>query len=478
MMKTLNLKYIFLSVAILFTVYLPAQNAVNGFINNNLLQYANVSLVISDVQSGKMLYEHRPNHATIPASIMKLVTTATALELLGPDFSFQTRIEMDERPNSENVLNGNIYVRGSGDPTLGSAFLGNKNFLNEWVAAVKKAGIKTIEGNIIIDESLFDDEGVNPKWLWEDVGNYYASGVYGISYFDNTYALLMRSGAENTKPEILSVSPKIDGLNFNNSLIASRNGGNNAYIHGAPHNNTRLIYGSVPPNRELIVIKGDIPDPGKLLEDHFIAKLKENGIEVKKTTITNASFSTSPIWIHTHFSPKLKDIITEINYKSNNHYAEHVFLYLALRNSVKATSKEAVNVVRNFWRAKGLPVDQLFMCDGSGLSPTNAVSADFLVQMLNYMQNTSTNAAVFKASIPVAGLHGTVSDFLKKTPLERKVYAKSGTISRVKTFAGYMDLNGKTYSFAVIVNNPNGRLSAATAKIEEFLVNASKEIQQ
>ncbi|MFT3753018.1 MAG: D-alanyl-D-alanine carboxypeptidase [Paludibacter sp.] len=177
-----------------------AGNPVDDFAKSPLLENANVSLLVSDANTGQALYQFRPKSLATPASTMKLVTTATALELLGPDFCFETKLEIDGKVSADSILAGNLYIHGGGDPTLGSEKLGEKDFFPQWIQAVKNAGIKKITGQIIADATLFDDEGVNPRWTWEDMGNYYAAGAYGISYMDNTYKLVLQSGQEGTTP--------------------------------------------------------------------------------------------------------------------------------------------------------------------------------------------------------------------------------------------------------------------------------------
>ena len=203
---------------LLLSILAAAKNPVEDFINNPLLENANISLLVKDLSTNKTIYQFRSNNSTIPASTMKLVTTATALELLGPKFCFETKLEIDGTLNSNGVLNGNLYIRGGGDPTLGSEHLGDKDFLTKWVEKIQQIGIKKINGQIIADGTLYDDLGVNPKWTWEDIGNYYAAGAYGISYMDNTYQLVLRSGAEGTTPEILRVIPEMPLLSFENHL--------------------------------------------------------------------------------------------------------------------------------------------------------------------------------------------------------------------------------------------------------------------
>ena len=468
-------KIIVIFSTLLLTVQLFAKNPVDDFSNNKMLENASVSLLVKDLGTNQPIYQYRPKTSIIPASTLKLVTTATALELLGPNFHFETKLEIDGTINADSVLNGNLYIRGGGDPTLGSDCFKTADFLKSWVEAVKNAGIRKINGKIIADASIFDDEGVNPKWTWEDIGNYYAAGAYGISYLDNTFRLTLRSDIIGSKPEITKTTPEIPGLIIDNQLRSTKIGFDSAYFYGAPHSNTRSIYGEIPAFRTAFVVKGDIPNPGLLLAQHLNDRLRQSGIIITLPPTDKDGVSTNRRVIYTHDSPPLSAIITEINIHSNNLYAEHLFRYLALKKFHAGSSTGAVQVIKSFWKSKGLPVEQLFMYDGSGLSPVNAVSANFFVELLTYMKTMSKYSDVFFNSLPIAGESGTLSGLLKNTPLQGKVHAKSGTISRVKCYAGYIEIKGKNYVFALMVNNANGSSKAVTAKIEEFLLSLNAE---
>ena len=473
MMKKLN----FIIALLLFSILTFAKSPLDGLVNNSLLQNANISLLVRDVATNTTVCEYHSKNSVVPASTMKLVTTATALELLGADFRFQTRLEVDGKVTADGVLNGNLYIRGGGDPTLGSEKLGDTTFLVKWVEAIKNRGIRKINGRVIADAGLFDDEGVNPKWTWEDMGNYYAAGIYGISYLDNTYRLVLRSGSVGTTPTVLRVVPEIANLKIDNRLMSSSISFDSAYFYGAPHSDYRTVTGEIPANRAEFVTKGDIPNPALLLAQHFSDRLIQNDVAVRDLPTDSIDRASERTTIYTHDSPPLSEIITETNVRSNNLYAECVFKYLALQNKAVATNAEAVQVIKAFWKSKGLSVDQLFMYDGSGLSPSDAVSAQFFVELLSYMQTKSLNKDVFFRSLPVAGENGTLKSFLLKTPLQGKVHAKSGTISRVKSYAGYIDNKGKQLVFALLINNPNGSSKAVTRKMEEFLLQVSAGIK-
>jgi len=457
-----------------FVLSVAAVNPVKVFTDNDLLRNANVSITVKDLNTNKIKQSFRSKSATIPASTLKLVTTATALELLGPEFRFNTKLEIEGEISSDSILNGNLYIRGGGDPTLGSEILGDSDFLSTWVENVRKAGIKRINGSIVADANLYDTEGVNPKWLWEDLGNYYAAGAYGISYKDNTYILKLHSGAVGTTPELLKITPEIPGMQFKIYLKSSTITSDSAYIHGEPYSDFRSVYGAIPANKAVFEVKGDIPRPGLLLAQDFTKKLIQNGFSVRDAATDNVTTSRKCTVIYSYRSPELRDIIREINVNSNNHYAEQVFRYLSLQNDSVASSRGAVAVIKNFWKSQLLPVDELFMYDGSGLSPVDAVSSNFMVNLLAYMEKSRYNAD-FKASLAVAGINGTLTSFLKNTALQGKVQAKSGSIHRVKCYAGYINTDKKKYAFSIMVNNPNAATSSSTTKkMEEFLLSVSK----
>ena len=460
-----------------------AETPIERFTTSPLLKNANVSVMIKNLETGKITSAYRPENVAIPASTLKLVTTASALEMLGADFRFQTKLEIDGELSPKGILNGNLFILGGGDPTLGSKYIGDPDFLTKWVNAVKNAGINKINGRIIADESLYEDEGVNPHWTWEDLGNYYAAGAYGISYLDNTFALILNSGAVGTTPKIIRTEPEMSFLNIDNHLISSTIDFDSAYFHGAPHSNLRVLRGEIPANRREFSVKGDIPNPGLLLVEHFQNELIKNGITICQPPANIIQNTTVRKLIFSQDSPPLKDIITQTNIHSINLFAESIFRYLALKHASVASTRNAITEMRNFLISKGFPVDELFLNDGCGLSATDAVSANFLVKILEYMKTKSQNRIEFYNSLPIAGENGTLKKFLAGTHLQGKVHAKSGTISGVKTYAGYVESNSKTYAFAILVNHAYGSSKRVTTAIEDLLLktfplNSKNKIKQ
>lgn len=436
---------------------------VNDFIKKPNLKHANIGIKVIEVSSGTVICSYNDQLSLCPASCMKLVSSAAALEFLGQDFTYKTVLFTDGTVDPQGVLQGNIYIKGVGDPTLGSEFIDKepKGFLNQWIADMKKSGIKSVNGKVIALDNLFGYEGVSSRWLWADIGNYYAPGIYGISVFDNMYRLTLKSEISGTKPEIVAWEPPEVPLKFDNNLKAVPDNVDNAYIYGEPFNPERRIFGTIPRNNPSFVIKGDIPDPGLFLASYFTLMLEESGIRIlekaSSSRIENITPKEKKILSRT-ISPDLSKIIQVVNFRSNNHYAEHLFRKIGSEDKV-----------REFWKSKSLDTDGLFMYDGSGLSPVNAVSVDFLTSLLRYMAIKSKYAEVFYQSLPCAGKEGTVKGFLKDTFLEGNARIKSGSMGGVMSYSGYVIRDGEKYAFSVIVNKFNGSQSTVRRQIEQLL---------
>ena len=433
------------------------------FLNNKNLARAAVSFKAIDLNTRKVIVSYNENMSLTPASNMKIVTTATALEVLGSRFCFETPLFYDGFIQ-ESTLYGNLYVKGTGDPTLASEFTPNdkENFLKEWLYAVKRVGIRKVAGNIVVLDQLFGYEGVSPKWLWEDMGNYYAPGIYGISVFDNMYRVYLQSSSLNSETTVLYTEPFVNNLQLTNEIKASGDSSDDAFVFGLPFANEMRLYGTIPVYQSSFVVKGAIPDPGLFLAQYFCDYLRKNGITTEGEATTYRLYLATPAGeklINTIRSVDLTSIVKTINVKSNNHYTEHLYKVLTILDSID---------IPEFWRRKGLDSDALIMYDGSGISPQNAVSAGFLIDLLIYMDKQSKNSDAFYQSLPVAGRDGTVAFFLKNTSLAGKARLKSGSISNVQSYSGYIENRGRRYAVSLIINNFNGKRNELRKEIEQL----------
>jgi len=446
-------------------LYAQTPPALAKFLNNKNLAHASVSLKAIDLNTKKVIVSYNENQSLTPASNLKLVTTATALETLGSRFCFETPLLYDGFIQND-TLQGNLYIKGSGDPTLGSEYTSDdrEKFLKEWLNAINHAGIRNIAGNIIALDQLFGYEGVSPKWLLEDAGNYYAPGIYGISVFDDMYRVYLQSFAPDSLTKILYTEPKLNNLQLTNEIKASSDSSDNSWVSSLPFSNEVRLYGTIPANRSSFAAKGAIPDPGLFLANYFRDYLQKNGITIEGTATTyrlNPVIPAETKLLSINRSVDLASIVKATNVWSDNQFAEHLYKVLTVLDSVD---------IPEYWRKKGLDSDALFMHDGSGTSPQDAVSTGFLIDLLTYMYKQSENSGVFYHSLPVAGKDGTVASLLKNTSLEGKARLKSGSLSNVQSFSGYIESKGKLYAVSLIINNFTGKRRELKKEIEQLFV--------
>lgn len=438
-------------------------------------QQANISVQVKNLNTGATVESHRPNNVVPPASVMKLLTTGCALELLGPSFRFATYLEYTGTLKN-GVLDGNLYIRGEGDPSLGDK--GNRAFLQKWTRAIRNAGIREIKGEVIADMSAFDADATNPAWIWEDCGNYYAPGVFAVNYYGNTMNITLKSGPIGTIANVIGTEPKVAELRIINHIRCTDITHDGAFVHGLPYSQERYLCGSVPSNLGTFGVKGDLPNPGLLLAQHLTESLRNAGIVVRN----EASYIAEPAKptrtpIYTHYSDSLGAIIAETNIHSNNLYAESIFRHLGLRFGQPGTINNSCRVISEFWQKRGVSMAGTLIKDGCGLAPQDAVSAETFVQLLTYMSK-SPDFDVWFASLPISGETGTLRSLGAKTCIHGKVHAKSGTISGTKNFAGYMDLpNGERLVFAILINSAQGKARLVQTVIEKYLIDVYQSYQ-
>ncbi|WP_099463852.1 D-alanyl-D-alanine carboxypeptidase/D-alanyl-D-alanine endopeptidase [Parabacteroides provencensis] len=461
----------------------PSQ-PVKQLLRNPYMKGATFSLVVKDLQDGKIVHSYEEDRQVSPASVMKTVSTATALEILGEDYRFPTSLEYDGTIEN-GVLKGNLYIKGSGDPSLGSSHFGQEanSFLPAWINAIYKAGIRKIEGAVISDESIFDSEGSSIKWLREDMGNYYAPGSYGISIFDNMYRLSFKTGLAGSKPVLVDSDPDVSYIRFHNYMTASPVSSDSAYIIGAPFSPERYLYGVLPANRDRYQLKGDIPDPALFMAQYLTDVLGNEGIMVSGTPSCYRIEKEEDRWkgnaektvIVTTYSPALAEIASVTNHVSHNLFADALLKTVGLqykpkKNEVISSFKRGVRVAKEYWEKKGIDTFPLWMYDGSGLAPADKVSARFITDMLVYMATKSGVSDAFIASLPQPGLEGSVRNFLKGSKLQGKSRLKSGGITRVRSYAGYVTVGGKKYAVAVFSNNYSCNMGQMTKELERLLL--------
>ncbi len=444
--------------------------SVNFLTSHPLTGQANMSVLVQNLNTGEVIDSYRPEHVVPPASVMKLLTTGAALETMGPGFRFPTILEYTGTIEN-GVLHGDLYIKGSCDPSLG--WKGRTAFLDKWIKAIREAGIQKIDGAVIADMTMLDGEAQNPNWLCEDAGNYYAPGIFALNYYGNTMNIVLQSGEPGSVAKVLKTEPAVEDVYFINHIRCDKITYDGAFVSGLPYSRERYLTGAVPSNLGTFGVKGDLPNPGLLLARHLTNRLREAGITVKRDATYIADFNPltpARTVIYTHYSEPLSEIIKETNVNSNNLYAEALFRYLGTRYTLPGTIHNSQDLLRDYWRRRGVTIQNAIIKDGCGLAPQDAVSAKTFVQLLTIMSR-SENKEAWLASLPISGQSGTLKSLCPQTELEGRIHAKSGTIAGTKNFAGYIDMpNGDTWVFAILINSAPGKAKNVQTVIQQYLL--------
>ncbi|MGD9929508.1 MAG: D-alanyl-D-alanine carboxypeptidase/D-alanyl-D-alanine-endopeptidase [Mangrovibacterium sp.] len=456
---------------------MPLSHFFSRWANQEILEHASIALYVQDAKTGEVVLQSTPQVSLVPASTLKLPTTAAALELLGPDYRFETRLAYSGYLQNDTLF-GDLHILGGGDPALGSMYFKEhylkKHFQDTWVKALKDLNVRHITGKLVADASIYDDQFIPNTWIWEDLGNYYGAGPCGLSVYDNLYEIHLSSPATAGKTtKFLSTKPHIPGLELDNRVLSADDPRDQAYVFGGPMTNQRTIRGTIPKGKADFVVKASIPNPPYLLGWQLKNKLTEAGIQVRGEVDVKLKAETKEEErlkvITKTVSPPLSDIVSVTNHESVNLFAEHLLKHLAYLKTGQGSTKEGIEVVTYFWKEKGIDTHGLYLADGSGLSHFNAMTAEQMVQVLHYMKTESAAGSYLFQSLPTVP-NGTLWYFRPELFPRNTLLAKSGSMTRVRCFAGQLTtITGRELLFAVFVNNFSCTQRQAIQAIEELL---------
>jgi serine-type D-Ala-D-Ala carboxypeptidase/endopeptidase (penicillin-binding protein 4) len=440
------------------------------------LRGASLGIYVAPATGGPALLSLNENLSLAPASVFKLFTTGAALSLLGGGYQFRTYLEYSGQIDPAGTLQGDLYVRGGGDPSLAADE--PEKLLAEWVGLVQKAGIKKINGAVVADGSLLSADHTPGSWAWVDLANYYGAGASGLSYRHNQVDVVFRPGTKPGQPtQLLRTDPPVPGLRLINEVRTGEPGsGDQAYLYGGPYTYHRYVRGTLPPGSREFRVRGALPDAEWQLAHELAQALLRKGMTCTKSPTTvrllASQGQTAPRQrkvLSFRLSPPLRELVKTTNVKSFNLYAESFFRFLGYHQHGSGTTEHGAKAVTEFWQAKGLATPGLFMEDGSGLSRFNAATPWQVGQVLRIMRAQPTFSD-FYFSLPVVGKTGTVAKFAKNTPAANNARLKSGYLTRVKTYAGYLDLaSGQRLLLVLMVNNYAGEDELMTQRLEKIV---------
>lgn len=411
------------------------------------------------------LFAYQEHTRLTPASTLKLLTTAAALETFGPDHRFETRLYATTVPDETGLLQGSLYIQGGGDPTLGSTRVAGgetwQTVLDKWARAIEQAGITRIDGNIYADVSAFEGPSITPKVNWENMGNYFAAPVSPLCFHDNLFEIYFKPQPRaNSATEISHTLPEIPHLHIQNFVTTDgKSKKDNAYVYGAPGQYDLKIFGTIPTNLMGFSIKAALPDPALFAAQALQTTLSKRGITVtgQARTTDIAPQYTDMHLLHTYYSPRLKDIITIVNKRSFNLYADMLLRHLALHAGKKASAQNGVEALKDFLHKNNIATSKdVVLYDGSGLARDNLLTPQTLLNVLVFMSNSPHFAAYYQ-SLATPDDRGDLlllRRFLKPTKRVNQVRVKGGTIDSVKAAAGYVqDKDGQQIAFVFMANN-------------------------
>lgn len=472
-MKVLQIrKTLSISLLILLTVLVFPKAAWESLEKDILLlirksgsRGASWGLYAVDMRRKSVIASLNPDKLFVPASNTKLLTTAAALEILGPDWRYKTKLFISGNIK-DGILDGDLLIKGSGDPSISSHFLGSFNFMDNWAEALKRRGIKRVEGDVVVDPSCFDEEGYGPGWAKDYEMKWYAPKVNGLTINDGCLDITFIPGSEVGNNTTMEIFPQTDIIQVENRVKTS--------LPSSPpdvkirkYRDKVVAYGTIPLGRSYKVTIS-VDDPPLLFADLFLRSLNRSGIEVMgKARVGRAREMEE---ISTLTSPPLREIIKRMNKKSVNLYAEQIFKTCGYRIYGLGTFETGSMAVYSVLRKLGITEETAEISDGSGLSRKNLISPRQIVGLLIWAEKKEWFKE-FLESLPRSGEEGSLKDRMRS--LKGMVAAKTGHLDGVSSLSGYiLDHNGRPrIVFSIIVNNFIGDVGKAD-RIQDEIVRA------
>lgn len=445
----------------------PEENfakAFKTFENDSQFKHATISLYVVDTKTGKVVFDKNSEVGLAPASCLKVVTSAAAFELLGKDYRYKTELGYDGNIEG-STLNGNLFIKASGDPALGSwrwKITEMDTILQKILIALKEKNIKSITGNLIIDDSKWETQATPRGWTWDDIGNYYGAGAKGLNWHENQYDLILKPG-KNTGDtvEIAGTEPELWGSLLINELKTGKPGsGDNSVIYLPENGTIGFVRGTVAGGNKTFKVSGSMPNATIVFTKAIEKLLLNNGIELTGKSrpsvyyfINKERMPAATKTITTLFSPSLDSINYWFLQKSVNLFGEAFVKTIAYEKTGFGSTDTGVNIIKDFWSKNGIERSALNIIDGSGLSPANRVTTNALVSVMQYAKKQSWYPS-----------------FYNGLPEQNSIKMKSGYIGGVRSYTGYIkSRSGTEYTFAFIINNYDGSPGAVREKMWKLL---------
>lgn len=436
-----------------------------SYLNRADLSNALWGIRILRLDNREVLFEQNPVTSFVPASNTKLYTTAAALDQLGPDYRFLTHVRATG-PVESGVLNGDLVIRGTGDPSFGGRFNNGDvtATFREWASRLKGLGITEIDGNIVGDDDAFDDLPLGYGWSWDDETYWYSAEVGALTFNDNCIDLTI-TGTQPGQPAVVSWEPLNTSyvtVENQSTTLPSGDESDEEYFRARASNHftvkSAVAAGSTV--RESL----SISNPTVFFVHTLRSVLVQEGITVNGYAVDIDDLANKPSpsvysELFVHESPPLSELAAVVNKRSHNLYAEQILRVMGGDHVIDSdtTSAEAgLAEAAITWAAAGIDTSRIQLVDGSGLSRYNFVTAEMTSKLLVYMWESASTGArdAFLESLPIGGVDGTIGGRFRADDMRGRVRAKTGTVSNVSSLSGYVTTDsGIPLAFSIIGNN-------------------------
>jgi D-alanyl-D-alanine carboxypeptidase/D-alanyl-D-alanine-endopeptidase (penicillin-binding protein 4) len=412
---------------------------------------------IKSLDTGRILYARNARTLMMPASNMKILTLAAAAEILGWDYRFKTTLETSATIEA-GTLNGDLVVRGGGDPTINSRENRANALFDEWAAALKAAGVSRIDGNVVGDASAFDARRLGQGWAWDYLQYGYAAPIGALEFNEDIALLSIRPGAKPGDAAGLELAPST-GLGLIHHVVTGEAGSaTNIDFERRPDSNWLEVAGAIAADAAPATREVAVANPTLYFAHSLLRALIERGIEVRGIPIElQQSTLSQPIprrVLVESQSPPLRQIAATMMKVSQNLYAETLLKAVGAARSGVGSTEAGRNTARDVFAGWNIAPGGYVQADGSGLSRYDYVTADMIVAVLERMFRDPRHHDAFLQTLPMAGKDGTIGARLKNTRAEGNAMAKTGSIANVRALSGYVRTRGgQTVVFSILANS-------------------------
>jgi D-alanyl-D-alanine carboxypeptidase/D-alanyl-D-alanine-endopeptidase (penicillin-binding protein 4) len=423
---------------------------------------------VVSLDSGETLFERNADKLLKPASNAKLYTAALALDRLGPDYRIQTSFYAAAKPDAEGVIHGDLLVYGRGDPSFSARFNGGdyKKALQPALDALLAAGVKTIDGGIIGDESYFRGAPFGSEWTWEDLQEYYGAPASALTFQDNVIDLVFKPGRAAGDPCEIVALPETSILTFSNRTQTGpleKEARKRIQLYRPVGESVVYAWGGVPLGSTGVSEAVSVQKPAL-----WFATILKEGLSQRGVTVSGNARQED--WLDREVSPiawssvvevvsvpsrPMSEIVRQTLKSSENLYAQLLLLQVGAKAGAtnRDTEQAGLAELQTFLRNAGISRNMAQLDEGSGLSRACLVTPSATVQLLAFM-NTNRCRDAFVDALPVAGVDGTLHNRFKGTVAAGNLRAKTGSLGGVNTLSGYVTTAGnEKLVFSIMLNN-------------------------